>query len=140
VELTQKIQGRAVVAGRAEGDVVFTSEPLSFWGGYNARNGEIIDAHHALRGTNVAGKIFVMPGGRGSSTGSGILLESIRLGTAPAALILSRADQILALGAIVGTELYGKTLPLIVISQNDFETLRKAQRVKVDEMGGVEWL
>lgn len=133
------IRARVLVAGRAAGDVIFTPEPLSFWGGYNAKSGEIIDAHHALCGTNVAGKIFILPRGRGSSTGSGILLESIRLGTAPAAIILAHADQILALGAIVGRELYDKVMPLVVVSENDFEKLHKAQRVRVDETGLVVW-
>ncbi|HZQ04970.1 MAG TPA: DUF126 domain-containing protein [Anaerolineae bacterium] len=135
----EKIQGRALIAGRAEGQVIFTDEPLSFWGGYDAKTGEIIDSHHALYGSNVAGKIFVLPGGRGSSTGSGILLESIRRGTAPAAMILARTDQILALGAIVGTELYGKALPLVVVSESDFVKLGRSKRAQVDMNGIVMW-
>ncbi|HZQ07131.1 MAG TPA: DUF126 domain-containing protein [Anaerolineae bacterium] len=135
----ERIRGRALIAGRAEGQVIFTNEPLSFWGGYDAKTGEIIDSHHALYGANVAGKIFVLLGGRGSSTGSGILLESIRRGTAPAAMILSRTDQILALGAIVGTELYGKVMPLVVVSESDFVKLEKSKRAQVATDGTVTW-
>lgn len=133
------IQGEVLIQGHANGDVVFTAEPLSFWGGYNAREGKIIDQHHELCGTSVAGKIFVLPGARGSSTGSGILLEAIRLGNAPAAMILKRRDAILALGAIVGRELYNKVMPLVIVSDEDFESLHKAERISVDESGKIEY-
>ena len=32
-----------IVAGAAEGPLLVSSEPLSFWGGYDSRTGEIID-------------------------------------------------------------------------------------------------
>jgi len=137
--MRKTIQGNALIQGNAQGDVVFTDEPLSFWGGYNAREGKIIDTHHALCGTSVAGKIFVLPGARGSSTGSGILLEAIRLGNAPAAMILNRRDAILALGAIVGRELYNKVMPLVMISESDFESLHKATHIWVNETGRIEY-
>lgn len=133
------LHGIALIQGHAQGEVVFTDEPLSFWGGYNAREGTIIDTRHALFGKKVAGKIFVLPGARGSSTGSGILLEAIRLGNAPAAMILKRRDAILALGAIVGRELYGRVMPLVVVSEADFDQLHKAKHVQVGESGSVSW-
>lgn len=133
------IQGTALIPGDAHGEVIFTNEPLSFWGGYNAREGKIIDTHHELCGTHVAGKIFVLPSARGSSTGSGILLEAIRLGNAPAAMILKRRDAILALGAIVGRELYSKIMPLVVVSDADFERLHNAKRIQVDVAGAIEY-
>lgn len=130
--MTTKIQGHALVAGSAQGEAVFTKEPLSFWGGYDAQTGNIIDRHHELYGTNVAGKILILPGGRGSSTGSGILVEAIRRGTAPRAMILKQPDPILALGAIVGRELYNRVMPLIVVSESDFARLQQAQVVRIE--------
>lgn len=134
-----QIQGQALIAGSAQGEIVFTDESLSFWGGYNAHEGKIIDTHHALYGANVAGRIFVLPGARGSSTGSGILLEAIRLGNAPAAMILKQRDAILALGAIVGRELYSKIIPLVIVSDADFEKLHKAKFARVNEAGEIEY-
>lgn len=134
-----KIQGRALIAGEAQGEVIFTDEPLSFWGGYNAREGKIIDTHHILYGANVAGKILVLPGARGSSTGSGILLEAIRLGNAPAAIILKQRDAILALGAIVGRELYQKSMPLVIVSAVDFDGLHKAKFAQVNAAGEIRY-
>jgi predicted aconitase with swiveling domain len=131
------IEGKVLIAGSAEGPALFTDEPLSLWGGLDARTGEIIDRRHALAGANVAGKIFILPGGRGSSTSSGILLEALRLGTAPAAIITARTDEILALGAIVARELYRKSLPMVVVGEEDFANLRAAKYVRVTETGQI---
>jgi predicted aconitase with swiveling domain len=135
----QTIQGQVLIGGSAQGEALFTNEPLSFWGGYNAQEGKIIDTHHELCGVSAAGKILVLPGARGSSTGSGILLEAIRLGNAPAAMILKQRDAILALGAIVGRELYSKILPLVMVSEQDFALLRKATQIRVNETGIIEY-
>ena len=94
----RKLIGKPVVAGSAKGTALVSNEPLSFWGGLDPNTGEIIDRRHELSGSNAAGKIFVFPQGRGSSTSSGTLLESIRAGVAPAAIINLRTDPILALG------------------------------------------
>lgn len=134
-----EIQGEALIQGEAQGEVLFTDEPLSFWGGYNAREGTIIDTHHELCGMSAAGKVLVLPGARGSSTGSGILLEAIRLDKAPAALILKRRDAILGLGAIVGRELYNKVLPLVIVSEDDFELLHKARTIQISNAGLIEY-
>ena len=134
-----QVQGEALIPGSAQGQVIFTDEPLSFWGGYNAREGKIIDTHHALYGEYVAGKIFILPSARGSSTGSGILLEALRLGNAPAAIVLKQRDAILALGAIVGRELYQKIIPLVIVSDADFVALHKAKFARVNETGLVEY-
>jgi len=53
-----------------------------------------------------------MPSGRGSSSASSVLAEAIRLGTAPAAILLGAPDPIIAVGAIVARRLYGKVCPL----------------------------
>ncbi|HEY4191083.1 MAG TPA: DUF126 domain-containing protein, partial [Mesorhizobium sp.] len=65
-------------------------------------------------GLNVAGKVLVMPSGRGSSSSSSVLAEAIRCGTAPAAILIERPDPILAVGAIVAEFLYAIRMPLVV--------------------------
>ena len=54
-------------------------------------------------------------------------------------MILKRRDAILGLGAIVGRELYGKILPLVIVSEQDFELLHKATRIRVDEQGVIQY-
>ncbi|MEE9512604.1 MAG: DUF126 domain-containing protein, partial [Anaerolineales bacterium] len=81
------IQSRPLVAGSAVGEVLLSDKPLSFWGGYDASTGEIIDRRHPLSGEFAAGKILALPFSRGSSTTTAVLLESMRGGTAPAAIL-----------------------------------------------------
>jgi predicted aconitase with swiveling domain len=109
-------EARTLVAGTAEGRALVLGEPLSFWGGVDPATGDVIDARHPQHGANVAGRILVMPSGRGSSSSSSVLAEAIRAGTAPTAIVLGEADPILALGAIVARELYGLTIPIVVSS------------------------
>jgi len=106
--------GAFQLAGEAEGLALVFSQPLSFWGGIDAETGEIIDHSHPGLGQNVAGKILIMPGGRGSSSSSSVLAEAIRRGTAPAGIVLERPDPILAVGAIVAEFLYDIHMPLVV--------------------------
>jgi predicted aconitase with swiveling domain len=122
-------EGRTLVAGTARGRVLVLDEPLSFWGGVDPATGEVVDVHHPQRGSNAAGRILVMPAGRGSSSSSSVLAEAIRAGVGPAGIVLGRPDAILALGALVARELYGAAIPVAVLadpgaSTDEIVTLR----------------
>jgi predicted aconitase with swiveling domain len=130
--------GRAVVPGAAEGTALVTKEPLSLWGGLNANTGEIIDRCHERSGEMVSGRVFVLPQGRGSSTASAVLLESVKTGKAPAAIINARLDPILALGSIIADELYHKPVPIVVLSQTDFDSIREGDYVIIQPDGTVQ--
>lgn len=112
---------KLLVEAAASGSLIFAGEPLSFWGGYDAHSGEVIDRRHPLSGQRLAGKVLVFPGSRGSSSGSGVLLEAIRNRTAPAALLTLEPDHILSLAALLAQELYGRTVPVGVIPPDFFE-------------------
>jgi len=132
------LNGRSVVPGSAEGVAVVSTQPISFWGGLDPQTGTIIDRRHERCGEIITGKVFVFPRGKGSSTASAVLLESIRLGTAPAAIINTHVDPILALGAIVAEELYHKTVPVVVLSQEDHATIRDGDCLVIDPDGTIE--
>ncbi len=121
-----------LVGGTAEGDVLTLDEPLSLWGGLDPSTGDVIDVRHPQRGARVAGRILLLPGGRGSSSSSTILAEAIRAGTAPAAIVLGEPDPILALGAIVGRELYRITVPVVVANPATYAVVTAWERVRVD--------
>lgn len=133
------IQGRPLVAGRAEGQVLASNEPLSFWGGYDHRTGEITDRRHPLSGAVAAGAILAMPFTRGSSTTTPVLLEAARAGTAPAAIVTSGVDSFLALASIVAGVMYGSVLPIISVAPEDFDRLRTGDRLRI-EVDGKIWL
>ncbi len=58
----------------------------------------------------------MMESGRGSSSGSSVLAEAIRAGTAPAAILLKQRDSIIVTGAIVAAELYDISCPVVLIT------------------------
>ena len=102
--------GEPIVPGRGAGELLSAGVGLSFWGGVDAVSGTVIDRHHPLCGESVAGKVLAIPNGRGSCTGSQVVLELLLAGQAPAAILLRRPDQIIALGVIVAEELFGLSL------------------------------
>jgi predicted aconitase with swiveling domain len=129
--------GTPVVAGSAEGTAIVSKQPISFWGGVNPRTGEITDRRHDRSGAIVTGKVFVFPHGKGSSTASAILMEAIRAGTAPAAIINFKVAPIVALGAIVADELYHKTVPIVVLSREDFDAIQEGDYLIVEPDGTI---
>ena len=129
------MQGRAVVAGAASGEAVVSAQPISLWGGLDAKTGEVIDRRHDCSGRTVTGRVFVYPWGKGSSTASAILLESVRLGTAPAAIVNCATDPMAALGSIIADELYGRCVPIVVLGEEDFHSLQDGDRLSISPDG-----
>jgi predicted aconitase with swiveling domain len=129
------LPGQAVVPGSARGEVVTADTPLSFWGGFDPESGMIIDRRHPLSGCLATGRVLVIPSGRGSCSGSGVLLEAIHNGTAPAAIITSRLDPVIGLGCILGDELYGCHPPLVVVPDRDRLLIETGDVIDVDDGG-----
>jgi predicted aconitase with swiveling domain len=129
------IAGRVLVAGEAVGDALVTHDALSFWGGYDFHTGEIIDKHHPLAGVCAAGRILAVPFSKGSSTTTAVLLEAVRAGTAPAAIVTTGADAFFALASIVADVMYGKPFPVIALEPADFASLQTGERLRIDFSG-----
>lgn len=129
------MRGRPLVAGAAVGELMVASEPLSFWGGYDQNTGAIIDQHHPLAGRNAAGRVLALPGSRGSSTTTAVLLEAIRAGVAPAALLVRQPDSYFALASIVSDELFGQSIPVVQLPEADFDQLKDGARVSLEQDG-----
>lgn len=129
------IHGSSLVAGCAKGKALTTGEPLSFWGGYDQWTGEIIDRRHPLSGESAKGKVLVIPASRGSSTTTAVLLEAIRNGNAPAAIVVSCVDRFFALASIVADEMYAKPIPIIALGADDFASLRNGDQIEVLDDG-----
>lgn len=131
------LQGRIIVPGEARGLALVGNEPLSFWGGYDWKTGEIIDRRHVLSGANAKDRILAVPFTRGSSTTTAVLLEAIRAGTAPAAILTTDTDFFFALASVVADELYATPLPLVAVSEEDFTKLRTGDQVEITSAGEV---
>jgi predicted aconitase with swiveling domain len=132
-----RFQGKPVVPGDAGGQALSADVPLSFWGGFDPETGQIIDQRHPLAGEIATDRVLVIPSGRGSCSGSGVLLEAIHNGTAPAAIITSRIDHIISLGGILGEELYARHPAIVVVSDEERRKIASGDAVAVAADGWV---
>jgi predicted aconitase with swiveling domain len=131
------IHAHPVVPGKAEGELLVSLEPLSFWGGYDHETGEITDRRHPLSGLVAAGRVFALPFSRGSSTTSAVLLEAIWAGTAPAAILTTDHDSFLALASIVADELMHSPVPVLALDGADFLQLKTGDYCAIREDGTI---
>lgn len=115
-----EIGGTCILPGDAKGPVLVTRQSISFWGCVNPATGRISDKRHELYGNSISGKVLVFPFGKGSSTGSLMILELLRLDLAPAAIVNIRTEPLLATGPVVGKHFYGKTFPIVNVAESDF--------------------
>ncbi len=131
------ILGKPFIPGLARGMALVSAVPLSFWGGFDWKSGEIIDRRHPLSGEIAKGKVLAIPFTRGSSTTTAVLLEAIRAKTAPVAILTTTTDFFFALASVVADEMYSKSIPLVAITESDFSRLQSGDEVKVTESGTV---
>lgn len=95
------IKCRTISKGEATGELIVSTEPLSFLGGVNPNTGEVIDPNHELKGKFINDKILFIPGGKGSTVGSYVIFQMKKNNVAPSAIICLNAEPIIATGAIM---------------------------------------
>jgi cis-L-3-hydroxyproline dehydratase len=130
--------GMALVAGEARGVALVTETPLSFWGGLDPNSGEVIDRRHPWSGQSVTNRVLALPHGRGSCSASGVMLEAIANGVGPAAIIVSRVDPIVGLGAILAEELLERTVPVVLLAAADRRSIQDGDEVAITPDGAVQ--
>jgi predicted aconitase with swiveling domain len=122
---------------RVSGRALVLSKNLNFYGGLDLTTGEITDVHHPERGSNIAGTVLVMPGGEGSSSSPTALIECMRAGNAPAAILTPAADLVISIAAYIARLLDQTTLAHFVVP-DALRTLHTGDLVTVSEVGGLE--
>ena len=123
-------EGRTIADGSAEGEVLVSTEPISFYGAVDTETGEFIEEGHQLEGKNIAGKVLIFPKGKGSTVGSYVLYGLSKQGTAPAAIINHETETIVATGAILGE------IPCVDGIQDATTNFVDGDRVAVDATEG----
>ncbi len=131
------MHGTPIIRGAARGEALVSREPLSFWGGYDYHTGEIIDRRHPLAGKIAAGKILAVPFTRGSSTTTAVLLEAVRAGTAPAAILTTGVDSFFALASIVADVMYAKPIPIVALAPENFAQLQTGDHLEISVDGTI---
>ena len=118
------LTGRTISKGKAEGKVLKLQGALSFLGGVDASTGEV----KVENGGNVADRILVFPRGKGSTVGSFVMYDLKVHGKAPAAVINSSAETIVATGAVISS------IPMV--DSVDVELINDGDEVIVDADAG----
>jgi predicted aconitase with swiveling domain len=132
-----EVRGRVLLDGEAEGPFMRLRAPISFWGGVDPELGTIADPRHPDHGAEISGRILAVPETIGSSSSSAIMLELLRNGRAPAALILGQVDAILVLGIVVGRELSYKTVPVVEVVPEATAVFHDGELVRVTSSGSL---
>lgn len=96
-----ELKGRIISRGIAEGVALTTTQPISFYGGVDPETSEIIEKGHELQGKQIKGKILVFPTGKGSTVGSYTLYRLKKGNIAPAGIVNSECETVVAVGAII---------------------------------------
>jgi uncharacterized protein len=96
------LQGRGISRGTATGPLLIGPDPISFLSGVDPETGIVIEKGHPLEGRDITGSVLAFEYGKGSTVGSYILYALTRSGHAPAAIINTEAETIIAVGAIIG--------------------------------------
>jgi predicted aconitase with swiveling domain len=87
--------------GNVEAEAIVSDEPIGFYGGIDAKTGEVIEKDHQLEGESVTGKVLVFPCGKGSTVGSYVIYGLQRNGVGPVAIVNQETETIVATGAIL---------------------------------------
>ena len=118
------LKGRGISRGRAEGEALTTSQPISFYGGVDPNTGEVIEKGHELQGETVKGRILVFPNGKGSTVGSYTLYRMKKNETAPVGMVNRECETIVAVGAIISE--------IPCVDQIDISRIRTGDLVRVE--------
>ncbi len=116
-KMEEIIKARKISKGIAEGEVLISTEPISFYGGVDPNTGIVVEKGHPLEGKSVKDKILIFPFGKGSTVGSYILYRMKKNGVAPKAIINRECDPIVAVGAIISE------IPLVDKPETDIFTI-----------------
>jgi predicted aconitase with swiveling domain len=119
-----KLKGRAIFEGKAEGEALVSTSPMSFYGGVNPDTGEIVERGSDLAGQSVKGRVLVFPYGKGSTVGSYVLYRLAKNGVAPSAIINAKCETIVAVGAIISE--------IPCVDMVDVSKVKPGMRVRVD--------
>ena len=131
----EPIQGRVLVPGQASGPVMILDEALSFWGGFNPVNGEIIDVHHPQYKQRVGQSILCISQSRGSAGTPAAIAETLRNGSGPAAFVLANADLNISIGVMVANRLYELNVPVVEILPAEMAQISNGCNFSIEEEG-----
>jgi len=131
------LKGRGLNGGVAKGEALVT-KPINFFGAYmqgilSGKLSKIEDTKHELFGKSLEGKILVFPFSIGSLAGGVSLLEAIKKGVGPKAIVNSKTDGVLLAGPVFARVFYDIEVPVVdSLDQDPLNTIRNGDFLTVD--------
>ena len=132
---TLRIEANVLIAGCAVGPALVLDDTLSFWGGFNPVNGEIIDVHHPQYQQRVGGKVLCIPRSKGSAGTPGGIAETLRIGSGPIAFVLGERDVNIGVGTLVANRLYALEIPVLEVSMSALAQIRSGDQLSIERAG-----
>lgn len=126
-----RLKGRVIKEGRAEGEALVSHDAIGFFGGVDPETGLVVEPGHELEGRSVSGKILIFPRGKGSTVGSYTLYRLRKKGLAPAGIINTQSEAIVAVGAIIAN------IPMV--DRIDISCIKTGDEIAI-KGDMVEWL
>ena len=123
------MKGRTIYPGVVEGEAIVSKEAIGFYGGIDAKTGDVIEKGHELEGQNVKDKILVFPMGKGSTVGSYVIYGLKKNGVAPKAIVNKETETIVATGAILAG--------IPCVDGIDIDQIKSGDKLKVNADEGI---
>ena len=117
---------KILVAGKVEGIVLKSNDPINFLGTVDKKTGIFTDKNHTLFEKSIKNSILVFPSGVGSSVGAYTIYSIKSNNTAPIAMICKKADLTVATGCALAN------IPLITITDEQFESIKTGMKIILD--------
>jgi predicted aconitase with swiveling domain len=117
---------KIIVQGKAQGTILKTTSPINFLGAVDKKTGMIRDKKYDIFGKSIKDTVLVFPHGIGSSVGAYTIYSLKSHQSAPVAMICQKADLTVASGCALAN------IPMIVISNEEFDSLHGGNEIMVD--------
>lgn len=99
--MARRFKCHKISEGCAEAEALVSKDHIMFYL-IEPKTGTVIEKAHDLEGKNVAGKVLVFPGGKGSSVVQADGLYQLKIqGNMPAAMIIRHPETVLVSSAII---------------------------------------
>lgn len=121
------LKGRVINAGSVTAEALVLDTPFSFIGDFDAETGQLILSGHPLEGESIAGKVLVIPTGKGGTIAPWMAFEAAKRHTAPAAILCRKSEPITCECAIT------INIPMLdSFEENILEIIENGRLVQID--------
>jgi len=117
---------KILVAGKTQGIVLKSNDPINFLGTVDKKTGIISDKNHDLFEKSIKDCILVFPSGVGSSVGAYTIYSIKSNNSAPLAMICKKADLTVVTGCAL------TNIPLVIVSDEEFTSFQSGQKISLD--------